>query len=52
MEPHEEYFRNRHKELRDLCEKEGHNFKFTGLGPIGHVWFHCSKCGTSKVEDE
>jgi hypothetical protein len=50
MEPHEEYFRARAKELMELCEKEGHNFKFTNLGPLGHAWFHCSKCGKSKVE--
>jgi hypothetical protein len=49
MEPHEEYFRNKRNEIMSVCE---HNFKFSGIGPIGHVWFHCTKCGKSKVEDE
>ena len=31
------------------CEKEGHIFRFTDVGPIGHVWYHCNKCGKSKV---
>jgi hypothetical protein len=50
MKPHEEYFRIRYKEIKELCEKEGHNFRFTEIGPLGHAWFHCTKCGTSKVE--
>jgi hypothetical protein len=51
MEPYEEYFRVKRKALMDDCEAEGHNFKFTDFGPLGHAWFHCSKCGRSKVED-
>ncbi len=50
MEPYQEYFRDKRKALMDDCEKEGHNFKFTDIGPLGHIWSHCSKCGKSKVE--
>ncbi len=50
FEPYREIFFNRKKILRLECEEEGHNFRFSNLGPLGHPWFHCTKCGSSKVE--
>lgn len=52
MLPYEEYFRNKRQELHKACEEQGHNFKFSHVGPIGHIWSYCSKCGKSKVEDD
>jgi hypothetical protein len=52
MKPHEEFFRERLKEVMAVCEEQGHNFKFSNFGPLGHAWYHCSKCGKSKVEND
>ena len=52
IQPYDEYFNNKKKEIILACEEQGHNFKFTGLGPLNHAWFHCTKCGLSKVENE
>jgi hypothetical protein len=40
------------KQLRDDCGAtgDGHAFRFSNFGPLGHAWFHCIKCGASKVE--
>jgi hypothetical protein len=37
--------------LREECAKTtGHTWRFTNVGPIGHIWHHCTLCGTSKVD--
>jgi hypothetical protein len=52
MEPYEESFRQRRLELMRVCEEQnGHNFSFSHLGPLGHAWSYCTKCGKSKVDD-
>lgn len=48
MKEYDDEYYTKLRILRNQCE---HNFKFSHLGPIGHVWFYCSICGKSKVED-
>ena len=51
MMPHEEYFRLKRLDIMNACEEQGHKFRFTDFGPLGHAWYHCIKCGKSKVEN-
>ena len=51
MKPHEEYFRQKQKEITAICEAEGHNYRFSHLGPLNNPWHYCTKCGKSKVDD-
>lgn len=39
------------RELQQECEKEGHKWSFSHLGPLNNPWFYCGKCGLSRVED-
>lgn len=52
LEANKLYLRAKRNQIYLDCEKEGHNFKFTDVGPLGHLWYHCSKCGKSKVESD
>lgn len=39
------------RELREACGNlTGHKWRFSHLGPVGHGWYYCTHCGTSKVE--
>ena len=44
---HEHYAKLR--VLQAECGAEGHMWRFTNLGPLGHPWFACTKCNKSEV---
>ena len=52
MEPYAKYFADKGIEIREACSAstQGHSFRFTDTGPLGHAWYHCTKCGASRVE--
>jgi hypothetical protein len=45
-------WRLKRKALQDECAAtdDGHNWRHTGDGPLGHPSFSCTKCHTTKVE--
>jgi hypothetical protein len=49
-----EYDRTHNEKMRELraecAETSGHTWRFTNVGPVGHVWSHCGTCGASKVD--
>lgn len=48
----EQVYRPARKALVDECAAEGHNWRFSDLGPLGDPWFRCTKCATAECRRE
>ena len=44
------YYYPKLKTLREACDKLGHKWAFTHLGPLGDPWFSCLVCRAAKCE--
>ncbi len=38
------------RRLQEACDKLGHSWRFTHIGPVGGAWHACPSCGATKFE--